>query len=272
MSSITVTTAPMFGLKQASKLTIADMMAKKKAEKKACKKAYDKKRFDANKPYYDKKNAKSNAKTQQVSAEENERRLHKMGFTSAEDIISEGEAARIASELAMEPHAVLDGVSLTTFLKLAHSAGASIPDAQAFYFGYTGRNIKLEYLRWLSKRGLCELDADGNIKEGGKIRLNRPVLLKSDGTVITQKEAEDELGFKVLELYSSKLKLNSRRVECALQTHFQNLSLGVRLWRGPDKGAKYDVKGDQLKVHKVFLTYSPRVAEMLRKGVIKVNY
>ena len=32
-----------------------------------------------------------------------------------------------------------------------------------------------------------------------------------------------------------------------------------------------DTEADANKVHKVFLTYSPRVIEMLREGTIKVN-
>ena len=277
------------------------MVAKKKADKKASNKAYRTK----NMAYFKKKNAehnaknnaknnakaknsgikkasnaksnakhnaKNNAKIQEISRKENEDRLQRLGFTSAENIISEVEAAGYASKMAVEPQDVLGGVSLSDFLKLVHSAGGSIPDPYAFYFGYTGRNLKVEYLRWLSERGQCEFDADGKVKEGGHHGLNKPVLLWGDETVITQKQAENKLGFKGLELYSSTLKLNARRVEAALQMHFQNLSLGVRLWRSPDKGAKYDSEGDQLKVHKVFLTYSPRVAEMLREGIIKVNY
>ena len=57
----------------------------------------------------------------------------------------------------------------------------------------------------------------------------------------------------------------------ALQEYYQHLELGVRLWRCPDKGAKYDTEADANKVHKVFLTYSPRVIDMLREGTIKVN-
>ena len=65
---------------------------------------------------------------------------------------------------------------------------------------------------------------------------------------------------------------STRRVEKALQVRYQHLPLGVRLWRGPDKGAKYDREDDDAKVHKVFLTYSPLVAKMLREGTIKIDY
>ena len=46
----------------------------------------------------------------------------------------------------------------------------------------------------------------------------------------------------------------------------------MRLWRVPDKGAKYDKDKDVGKVHKVFLTYSTRVAKELRDGTIIVWY
>ena len=102
---------------------------------------------------------------------------------------------------------------------------------------------------------------------------NRPVLLWADGSVITQKEAqaEDQLGFKVVELYSSTLKINARRVEDALQQRHQHLPLGTRLWRCNDKGSKFDQAKDAGKVHKVFLTFSPLVAKELRNRTIKRN-
>ena len=56
------------------------------------------------------------------------------------------------------------------------------------------------------------------------------------------------------------------------QLRFQYLPLGVRLWRSPDKGHKYDRDDDARKVHKVFVTFSPRVAQMLRERKIKVDY
>ena len=86
------------------------------------------------------------------------------------------------------------------------------------------------------------------------------------------KQAEQQLDFQYIEIYSSTLKVNARRVEKALQQRFQYLPLGVRLWRGPDKGSKYDRDDDARKVHKVFVTFSPRVAQMLRERKIKIDY
>ena len=141
----------------------------------------------------------------------------------------------------------------------------------SFYFGYSGRELVEEYLRFLTTRGSAELDEYGEIIDSSSTVHNEPVLLWRDGSVITKKEAEGELGFKCLELYASTLKLNARRVEEALQQYYQHVELGVRLWRCPDKGAKYDTESDTNKVHEVFLTYSPRVIEMLREGTIKIN-
>ena len=61
---------------------------------------------------------------------------------------------------------------------------------------------------------------------------NRPVLLRPSNRVITFKEAENELEFKAVEVFASRLKVNARMVEAALQMRFQFLKLGVRLWRG----------------------------------------
>ena len=53
---------------------------------------------------------------------------------------------------------------------------------------------------------------------------------------------EDDLGFKVVTLFTSAIKINARDVEGVLQLRFQGLPLGSRLWRSPDKGAKFEKK------------------------------
>ena len=75
---------------------------------------------------------------------------------------------------------------------------------------------------------------------------------------------EDFLGFKYVELFESKLKVNARMVEDALQRRYHTqLPLGVRLWRGPDRGSKFDRVTDTPKAHKVFVSLSPWVPSML---------
>ena len=83
-------------------------------------------------------------------------------------------------------------------------------------------------------------------------------------------KAQSELGFIFQEVYASKLKCNARMVENALQQRYQHLDLGHRLWRCVDKGSKYDTEVDG-KLHKVFITYSPLISEMLADGKIMVN-
>ena len=81
------------------------------------------------------------------------------------------------------------------------------------------------------------------------------------GATIAMKDAKNLLGFTFFEVYSSTLKTNVRYVEAALQMRYQHLPLGLRLWRHPDKGKKFDTKVDG-KLHKVFIACSPRVAQI----------
>ena len=141
----------------------------------------------------------------------------------------------------------------------------------AFYFGYTRRGVLDECLRFLTRRGTATLNEDGSVIAGSETR-NRPVLVWPAGGIITMKQAELQLGFKYVEIYSSTLKVNARRVEHALQVRYQYLPLGVRLWRAPDKGAKYDRADDACFVHKVFVTLSPCVVQMLHERKIKIDY
>ena len=41
---------------------------------------------------------------------------------------------------------------------------------------------------------------------------------------------------------------------------------------GPDRGSKYDKPGDEKKMHKVFVTYSFKVTQMVKDHAIKINY
>ena len=79
----------------------------------------------------------------------------------------------------------------------------------------------------------------------------------------------DNLDFKVEVLFTSKFKINARNVEDALQYKFQHLSLGKRLWRFPDKGAKYELPND--KVHSVGIAYSRKIIPLIEEGWIAVQ-
>ena len=220
-----------------------------------------------------------NAKLQEHARVDNEERIVKMA--KPEGIISEADADKLAEKLSTTPRLDFNGATLEEMMGLNGKPPMAEGDAPlpttdsvvqcAFYVGYTGRLIKAEYLGWLTTRGVAELEADGTIISGSEKR-NRPVLVWSNGSTITATQAVQQVDFKYIEVYASTLMINARRVEKALQVRFQHLHLGVRLWRLPDKGAKYDRDDDAPKVHKVFVTYSTRVAQMLHESKIKVQH
>ena len=71
-------------------------------------------------------------------------------------------------------------------------------------------------------------------------------------------------------LHPQEVKINARAVEKALQVLNQSLPLGCRLWRCPDKGSKFDKEIDG-HLHKVFITVSPHIGDMVAKGEIMIN-
>ena len=84
----------------------------------------------------------------------------------------------------------------------------------ATYVGFTGRLVLQEWDRWASQRGSAIWDNEGNIV-GWKY--NRPVILWSDKSIIKESELRGELRFETHEIYASRLKVNTRKVEDALQ-------------------------------------------------------
>ena len=143
------------------------------------------------------------------------------------------------------------------------------PRLSSFYVGYTARTLEAEALCWLTERGASQQAEDGTFVDPAA--RNRPTLLWADGSTITMTQAQTRVGFVFFEVYSSTLMINARYVEKALQKRYQHLPLGLRLWRHPDKGKKYDKEVDG-KLHKVFIACSPRVAQMLAERKIKVNF
>ena len=227
-----------------------------------------------------KNNAKNNAKVQKRAREEATERISKMPRRS-EDVLTPEAAFEVAkmilrkSATAIIPPPILkvlakaigidelsqldDGVTLNGILSLT---------AASFYVGYTGRCLPDEALRWLTTRGLEVQDENGEWSNTGA--RNRPVLTWADGTCIRMSAAKTRLGFDYFEVYASTLKINARAVEKALQVLNQALPLGIRLWRCPDKGSKFDKKIDG-KLHKVFITVSPHIGDMVHKGEIMIN-
>jgi len=82
-----------------------------------------------------------------------------------------------------------------------------------------------------------------------------------DGSIITRKQMIDDLGFKVVSLFTSKIKVNARYVEDALQLRFQGLPLG---WRRPDAGTKFEESDG--KIHTVGIVYSDQIVPLIDKG------
>ena len=224
-----------------------------------------------------KNNAKNNAKTQELARVENEERIRKMPKRE-ESMLSWEEATRHARQIMAVVVHGLDELCLEELLGIFPQefcdprTGLPRPEissfTSSFYIGYTGRQIEDEWLRWLTTRGVWKEDGDGNRTYSST---NRPVLLWADDGTITMKSAEKEMGFGVIEVYSSTLMVNARYIEKALQVRYKHLPLGHRLVRAPDKGKKYDLSVDG-KVHKVFITFSFDVAKLIANGTIKINY
>ena len=131
-----------------------------------------------------------------------------------------------------------------------------------------------ECLRWLTKRGGIRKKIDGTWEYTGQAQT--PVLTWADGSTITKKQAREQLGFQVVELWRNLYYNNSARVEAALQSHFHaRLQLGERLWRIVGAGADGYVKDlDKLyteKVTKVFFTYSTKVREFIDDGRVIIQ-
>jgi hypothetical protein len=133
-----------------------------------------------------------------------------------------------------------------------------------------------EFAAFLGPRGGRIYD-----KKGDPVyRPGRPVLrhtelsplyrrgIKSDGSIITRKQMIDDLGFKVVTLFTSSIMINARDVEGALQRRFQGLPLGCRPWRSPDKGAKYEMPDG--KVHSVGIAYSDQIVPLINEGMLEV--
>ena len=102
---------------------------------------------------------------------------------------------------------------------------------------------------------------------------DRPVLLWANRKIITAKQMKSAVFyFKVTEVYTSSLISNARNVEDAIQSVLQPLELGIRrLHRKVGKGQRYANKLGLQRCHRVFLTTSTKVQELLKNKIIIVN-
>ena len=82
----------------------------------------------------------------------------------------------------------------------------------------------------------------------------------------------DVLGFKVVQVYESSHIDDARFVEDEIQRRLLHLELGThRLFRGVGYGKRYRNKYDLPRVHRVFLTYSDKIVELINAGKILVD-
>jgi hypothetical protein len=130
-----------------------------------------------------------------------------------------------------------------------------------FYVGITKMfDIQDEDLRWLTARGRTPPQKKPKNNKKKKYARNRPVLkLRTKGRLrsIKMLEARDEYGFVSETVFSSPFLKDVTRVEDFIQSYFQHLPLGHRLWRCVAKGKSAD-KDDIHNncIYKVFITLS----------------
>ena len=92
-------------------------------------------------------------------------------------------------------------------------------------------------------------------------------------SIITFNEMKSStFDFQVTEIFKSALITNARKVEDAIQRRLQPFELGSRrLHRYIGKGQRYPDKLGAPRCHRVFLTTSSKVQELIKKKIIIVN-
>ena len=82
----------------------------------------------------------------------------------------------------------------------------------------------------------------------------------------------NDLGFKVIQVYESAHIDDARFVEDEIQRRILHLPLGTnRLFRRVGYGKKYRNKNDLPRVHRIFLTYSDKIVDLINAGEIIVD-
>ena len=78
--------------------------------------------------------------------------------------------------------------------------------------------------------------------------------------------------FEVTEVFKCGLITNARNVEDEIQTRLQQFELGSRrLHRKVGKVQRYPDKLGKSRCHRVFLTTSSKVQELIKKKIVIVN-
>ena len=103
--------------------------------------------------------------------------------------------------------------------------------------------------------------------------INRPVLLWPNRSIITFKQMKSIMfDFEVTEVFKCGLITNARNVEDEIQSRLQQFELGSRrLHRFIRKGERYPDKLGKPRCHRVFITTSAKVPDLIKAGTIIVN-
>ena len=130
------------------------------------------------------------------------------------------------------------------------------------YLGETGRSLIEEAYGWLTERG-------GLLHASGKCR---PVLRWKHGyKLITADDAQTMLGFNSVFLWKNDEKPNTTFVEDRLQGRYHELGLPSRLHRQVGMGDNgFYTEPEEVKLHKVYLTYSFDVKAAIDDDVVVV--
>jgi len=194
--------------------------------------------------------AKANAKLKEERRQQREKTLLE-NPDLAPEVLSKEEIASWCEEWLGTPFPRLNSAGEKLTWKTAISSGD-----WAIYFGTTRRQLKEEWLGFLTTRGL---------PQGGR---NRPILQRANGTRFTPKQAERELGFFCVEVgVGDLLHHTCRGKEDYLQTHqtcatadideynVPHRRLGQQLHREISKGSIKQEPGDHM--YRVFATVAP---------------
>ncbi len=217
-----------------------------------------------NKKNNKKNNSKNNSKNSKKISEKNEaskmlyfQQLHPEMF---KQILTDEEISSKVTQIVNNP-SLFNGISLADIVSHAESEFT-------FYVGMTKRDLEMEDLRFLTKRG-ANLQKGKKYIKGKKAYRNPPVLLNANGSVITRKNAVSQLKFNSVVVFENPVLSNVTAVEDAIQKKFQWKKLGYeRLWRHAAKGQHHST---ELAHYKVFVTYSFNVVENINNKKIIVN-
>ena len=201
-----------------------------------------------------------------------------MAQTRTRSILSRDAAQKLVQDLLDRDIPELGGLSLrswaTSLSRIRRRAG-KVRGRYSVYIGYTHQScVLMECFNFLranqthSGPPLLWTDARGFVQRSSPPRPRFHV---------RQSEAEGEVHFLPVLMYKSHSRINARLIEGEMQRALHDLlNLGERLWRLPDVGVRREndpsKRGNQNSAHKVFLTISDKVPELVRTGKLRINH